>query len=152
VGLYLIFQGMALSQDYPFKPMYPFLLSNIGFDYEKLNMLDSALHFQEKARYIADTMKQKMSPLYSGILGDLGMVHARLGNTELAKGYFRESIDIKDFLSLGFAQYELANLCYKIGQSDSSLYYARLGFIIVKMPGNAGVAKRAVVDNVVTER
>jgi len=132
VGLYLVFQGMAINQNFPFKPMYPFLLSNIGFAYEKLNMLDSARYFQEKARYIADTMKQKMSPLYSGILVDLGMIHTRLGNTELAKGYYREAIDIKDHLNLGPAQYELANLCYKLGQLDSSLYYARLGFVNCK--------------------
>ncbi len=106
-------------------------MSGIGYAYERLSRLDSALHFQQQAY---DSLRNfpVNSPLGSLILTRLGIVHARLGHPDPALRYFQQAIQISnvtgDLLNRGRTQYRIAELYYTANQIDSSLYYARLAF------------------------
>ena len=128
-SLNYMFQGLAVPSNFLFNPMYVYTVANVGHAYEKLNMLDSALYYQKKALHLADSMRDRFTPLGAEILLNMGQVHARLGNPKQAMQFYHESIRIQDMLNLGTAQYLLADLFGTLNQPDSSLYYARLGFI-----------------------
>jgi signal transduction histidine kinase len=129
MGLDYMLEGMTQPQRIRYPPMKPFIYSNMGDAYEKLNMLDSALFMQEKAARMVDSMHIAESSLKAAILGWLGLAHARLGNTDKALLFYRTSNHIRDYLNLGTTQYLLSDLFHTLRQPDSSLFYARLGYI-----------------------
>lgn len=128
-GLEFMFRGMRLLPDDDFKPLRPFILSNIGDAYEKLHIPDSALDYQLKAKAVCDSMKAKMTPLGALINIPLAKTYARRGDFDLARNLLYDAIFVNDYLNLAPAQYLLAELYYEREQIDSSLYYARSGFV-----------------------
>jgi two-component system, NtrC family, sensor kinase len=117
--------GLDLSREFKYVPMKPFVLSNIGHAYLKMDMLDSALYFQQLAADLAKNPEFKFSPLEAQILNSLGEIHFNMGKIELAKAYYLKSIAIGDYLNLGISQFLLADLYNSIGNPDSSLFYAK---------------------------
>ena len=105
-----------------------FTISNLGDAYEKLGKLDSALQYQNQALRFTQNKEFQYSPLASQVFGSMGQIYARLENPAEAIAYFHKAIRIHDLLNLGISQCLLANLYYSLHQTDSSLYYARLGF------------------------
>lgn len=106
-------------------------LSNIGDTYEKMNRLDSALLFQQQAY----ALKQQL-PLRSAgtlILIRLGLTLARLGNDSQALHFYqdalRETSLTGDSRIRVEAQYQLANLYYKLNQPDSSFWYVQQAYV-----------------------
>ena len=107
-----------------------FLLSNIGNAYEKLGMLDSALHYQQLA-YRSPGIRS-VAPLKTLILGRLGVVHTRLKNYDTALYYYHQSFQhsagIDGSAGLPNAQNNLAALFYTLNNRDSAFYYAKKAF------------------------
>ena len=107
-----------------------FLLSNIGNAYEKLSMLDSALHYQQLAYHSPGI--GSVAPLKSLILGRLGVVHTRLKNYDTALYYYHQSFQysagIDASAGLANAQNNLAALFYTLNNRDSAFYYAKKAF------------------------
>ena len=69
-----------------------FLLSNIGNAYEKLNLLDSSLWYQELA-YNTPGINYA-PPLKSLILGRIGTVHDRMGHDDKALQYYHMALKL----------------------------------------------------------
>src|SRR6266498_4986668 len=132
-GLNYLYEAKKIEAKLPLR-MISFSLSYIGQAYEKMNMPDSALFFQQQALFFqqqGQTLGQDVpqSPLRSLILTRLGIIQDRLGNQTQALSYYRNVIYIGDLLNLGTAQYLIAELFNTLNQPDSSLHYARLAFI-----------------------
>ena len=122
-----LYDNLAVSH------MSVFNLSNTGYTYEKMNMLDSALFFQQQAQTKYPDLKVTNGNLKQLILTRLGVIDTRLGKHEQALQYYREALQvvysIKDKVNPGIIQTRIAESYKAIHQKDSSLYYARLGFI-----------------------
>jgi len=119
-------------------------LSSIGYIYEKMNMLDSALFFQQQAH--AYLKNFPVSTIGSLVLTRLGVIQSRLGHPDLALLYFQAALKITyttgDILNRSRAQYCIAELYYSANQSDSSLNYCHLAFV----NGNRVFLKSTILD------
>ncbi|MBK9733106.1 MAG: tetratricopeptide repeat protein [Chitinophagaceae bacterium] len=102
-------------------------LLNIGDCYEKLNVLDSALLFENEAYQLA--IRTRDDTNLDGILNNLGNIHSKLENDSLAMNYYRLSIPystaISDFKILSETYLGMSNIFKREAQSDSSILYAR---------------------------
>ena len=107
-----------------------FTTTNIGNAYEGMNMLDSALFFQELAQ-------QKYEGLQYGNLKCLiqtrmGKVYAGLGKWTDALQYYRKSLLnaylIGDKVNPSKNHLGISDCFLSLHQPDSSLYYARMAF------------------------
>ncbi len=102
-------------------------LLNIGDCYEKLNVLDSALLYEQEAYQLA--MRTHHEVNLDGILNNLGNIHAKLGNDSLAMEYYRQSIPystaISDYKILSETYYGMSRLWKKSSVTDSCIYYAK---------------------------
>jgi signal transduction histidine kinase len=110
--------------------MGSFIVSNIGYTYERMNKLDSAMFFQKQAYALSLSLNQpNLRPL---ILTRLGVVEARMGHFDQARNYYQQALHNAflsgDLLNQGAIQYQLARLYHQRQLPDSSLYYARLAF------------------------
>ena len=136
-GLNYLYQAEKIHNKLPensIRGLNSFRLSYIGQAYEKMNMLDSALFFQQQAltfqqQLLESGLDVTFSPLRSTVLTRLGDIQVRLGNQTQALSYYRDAVNIGDLLNLGIAQYLIAELFYTLNQHDSSLQYARLAFM-----------------------
>ena len=102
---------------------------NIGDVYQKMNKLDSALDYEEKALKYSNSSGFKK---YKGlILSRMGDISVKQGKYDIAKKYFLVSIKTHEEQSvysfLAEACVSLSNLYLKTGNLDSSLYYANKG-------------------------
>ncbi|HVX26233.1 MAG TPA: ATP-binding protein [Parafilimonas sp.] len=104
-------------------------IQNLAEVYLKMHMLDSALYYNQKAYYIADTghNQQYMKDFAIRIFA---FIYAERGDDELAFKYFR--LFISDFFKydlnnreIGHAYLGLAKLLLKNNQVDSSMFYAK---------------------------
>ncbi|ULQ51944.1 ATP-binding protein [Flavihumibacter fluvii] len=129
LGLDYLFEALALKDKFNFSPMYPFVLANIGYCYMKMGKLDSALYYTDGAAHLIESQQLKFSSLSSLNLTTQGQLQALLGQPAKAIDYFQRSIALKDYLNLGISQYSLAEVFRSVGQLDSALYYARLGYL-----------------------
>src|SRR5688572_16747681 len=130
LGLTYLLEGKAIM-DNNYRPgIGNFLLSNIGHAYEKLNRLDSALHYQQLA-YDSPGI-ESVAPLKGLILGRLGVVHTRLKNYDTALYYYHQAFQhaggIDASAGLSNARNNLAALYYTINKPDSAFYYAKKAF------------------------
>ena len=136
-GLNYLYHAEKIHKKFPgnrIRGLNSFRLSYIGQAYEKMNMLDSALFFQQQAltfqqQLLESGLDVTFSPLRSTVLTRLGDIQVRLGNQTQALSYYRDAVNIGDLLNLGIAQYLIAELFYTLNQRDSSLQYARLAFM-----------------------
>jgi two-component system NtrC family sensor kinase len=106
-------------------------LSAIGYGYLKMNMLDSALIFEQQAEVLLNARPVPIS-LGALILTRLGTIHWKLGHQDIALQYFQDAINISyitgDLLNRGRTQYQIAELYDSVNQQDSSLHYCKLAF------------------------
>jgi two-component system NtrC family sensor kinase len=101
--------------------MISFNLSNIGNAYEGLNMLDSALYFQDKAQEISTLLKQGQAGNLKVLIGTrLGIIYARMNKTELALQYFQSALQnaylINDKVNPSKIQHRIAETFLAINQ------------------------------------
>jgi signal transduction histidine kinase len=129
-GLFYLQQAQKLFDRLNIPVMSSFALSNIGNAYKGMNLLDSALWFQQQA--IVKSKGSAPHSLKALILTSTGAVEAGLGHADLALEYYwqglRNAISGGDLLNQGSTHYHLAELYYQLNALDSSLHYARLCF------------------------
>jgi len=108
------------------------VFSNIGNDYEKLNKLDSALYYQNKAYALATQIKDVNN--IGTVMANLGNINRKLGRDDSALLQYREGIHyskaVEDFQTLTDIYYGLSLLQQKKGKIDSALFYARNSYQI----------------------
>lgn len=114
------------------KSQYPAVyngLSNIGNDYELMGRLDSAQYYQERAYNYIKTDSTSTFFVYAETEGRLGNVERDLGHYENALRLYRygshNALKFNDFRNLSELYLNLGQLFNKLGQRDSSFYYAR---------------------------
>ncbi len=126
-GLYYLLEGKKINDKISVEGTGNFLLSNIGYAYEKLNLLDSALWYQELA-YNTPGINY-VPPLKSLIIGRLGTVHDRMGHDDKAFQYYHMALKYSpENINPSVLHNSLAALHYKTKNSDSAFYYARKAF------------------------
>src|SRR6266536_4548109 len=95
-------------------------LSVIGSVYEKINQLDSALYYAQKA-YTWDKG-------WSGLFQTLGEIYAKMGHKDLALDYYRKGIPVAtkevNSISLVAIYNDMSKVFESTGNTDSSIYYA----------------------------
>jgi two-component system NtrC family sensor kinase len=111
---------------------------NLGETYYSLNRLDSEQQYARKAYDLS--LKYGFKRYLGSTLVDLGRIELKKGNRSLAKKYFLAAATANDenHSTLTDSYLLLANLYLQSGEKDSSLYYARKGFVAaqdLQMPG-----------------
>ncbi len=132
IALNHLFDGLKGKDSISNYSMIPFIIANIGDTYRKFNMLDSALHYTEMARKMTDSMGLKITPMESEVLLGLGRIYTNMNEPKKAMRYYREAMNVGDYLNISISQYLMADLFYSLHQKDSSLHYARLGFLNIR--------------------
>lgn len=125
--------GLALNYYFKAKKAFEtyesghWAIQNIAETYLKMHMLDSALFYNQKAYYIADTghNQQYMKDFAIRVFAN---IYAEQGNDQLALKYYRQFIS--DFYNYNLNNREIdrvylgmANLYQKKNQIDSSIFY-----------------------------
>ncbi len=122
---------------------HAFVLSNIAEAYEKLNMIDSASHFQNLA---LNYPIQLAYPLQSEILIKMGIIEMRQKKYNEALGNFRQSLNItyisNDLWNRSVVQYQIASLFRQQANLDSAIHYSRLAFLSAEQLGQ----KKGLLD------
>jgi len=118
---------------------------NLSTTYLKLNKLDSALSFAQKAIHYSDIsgfQKNKGSMLYN-----IGNIYFKKRNYVLSKQYFAESVQVcqqqNNLSSLARTFLSLGNLFSVVGDKDSSLWYAKKGLEIAQSTGSPDILVNA---------
>ncbi len=95
--------------------------------YERMNVLDSAFFYAQKANYLNKKYQPKIYP--SIILQTLGNINAKQGKNALAMQLYREGMEncIKknQIGGLCITMLSISEFYKKAGNADSSIYYAK---------------------------
>ncbi len=104
-------------------------LSNIGYVYELMGVLDSSKIYQQKVYEFSLTNTDRYAITYGEMRERFGKVEARLGNYDAALDHFRagivESLKDVDMNNLALIYLQMAKLFSKLGSYDSSFIYAK---------------------------
>ena len=126
-GLAYYFRALKIGEQLRDERRIVIELSNIGLAYDLFNQLDSARLYQERAYALA----RRLHTPTNYILYGLGNVARKQGQLVQARRFYQASIAeskvVHHLRSSNFAYVGLATLYQQTGQSDSSIYYARLG-------------------------
>jgi len=121
-ALHYLFQAYIKKAHLP-GPMKGFILANTSIAYQEMNMLDSALLYVKMAWSIA--RNTKMPPGKAFVLRETGNIYSLMNLPDSAFYYYRYALGITpDILNIGRTYSRMAILFYKLGQYDSTLYYA----------------------------
>ena len=127
-GLNYYFRALKIGEQLRDQRRVVIELSNIGLAYDLFNELDSAKVFQERDYALARRLRTPTNYILYG----LGNVARKQGRLAEARGFYRRSIaeskKVQHLRSLNFSYVGLATLYQQLGQPDSSIYYARLGY------------------------
>jgi two-component system NtrC family sensor kinase len=133
---YLLETKKIYGGGFPSSIWSTFNWSNIGYAYEGLNLLDSALYYQQMAQTTSAELPHKNLRILT--LTRLGVVYSRLGRRDEALNCYHRALqntyEIGDRTNLPKIQNRIAQFYMGQNQQDSSLYYAQLAYT------NAGFA------------
>jgi len=130
-----------------------FIYGDIGDAYMKLDKLDSAISFEQKALEYFSAIpfndRKYEGPVYSSI----GSIYQEMGKLDLAKENFERAIRISSLQNnparTGDACLQMAMLYQSLGRPDSGLLYAKKAlesFIIVGKDKPKAIAYRMISD------
>jgi two-component system NtrC family sensor kinase len=104
-------------------------LSNIGYVYELMGVLDSSKIYQQKVYEFSLTNTDRYAITYGEMRERIGKVEAGLGNYDAALNHFRagivESLKDVDMNNLALIYLQMAKLFSKLGSYDSGFIYAK---------------------------
>jgi tetratricopeptide (TPR) repeat protein len=119
---------------------------NVGSDYEQMNLLDSALYYQNEAYEFAIRFKDDHQGL---ILANLGSIYFKLGEYGLSESNYRAALPHlqrrDDKYSIADALQGIASVFAKHKQTDSSLVYAFTSLSYAKSASNAKAISNATL-------
>jgi tetratricopeptide (TPR) repeat protein len=123
--------SLTLEEEIKYKRYLATTLLNIGDAYDRMNQLDSALIFQNRAYEIASLIKDK--EIIGAILSNLGSIQLKKGNIDLAISFFRTGIpvmsEINDKQFLSNTYHGMSQAYQRKQENDSAIYYGRLALI-----------------------
>ena len=122
------------------------LLNNIGFDYLRLNRLDSALYYSMKAHKAKwyENKKTRQGFQYINHLLSLGDIYKKSGNNQFALAYYQQALregDKDETRTRGESYNRLAIYYKEINKPDSCIYYAQKGLLA----GRLASTKRTIL-------
>jgi two-component system NtrC family sensor kinase len=98
-----------------------------GIAYEELNILDSALYYEQLASWKVFRY-ETLPPQYFRVLGN---IQAKSGNSDLALQYYQQGIQSvlknNNYRDAAPLYISIASLYKKLNQPDSAIHYARQG-------------------------
>ncbi|HVG41938.1 MAG TPA: ATP-binding protein [Chitinophagaceae bacterium] len=110
---------------------YVIVLNNIGNDYEKINKLDSALMYQNKAYDLAVAIDDKNN--MGTVLSTLANIHTKMKKYELALNEYVTSINYSkqfvDYQTIADSYFGIAIVYQKENKIDSALFHAQNSYI-----------------------
>ena len=113
--------GLAESLVFP-------VYTHMALIYKELKKMDSALYFAQKSYDLS--LQSRWTRYRTFASAVLGEIHNEKGNYEQARKYFtlgiKQSIAVNNTFFLARNYNNLAGLFDKTGQTDSSIYYARI--------------------------
>ena len=116
------------EQEIKYKKYLATTLLNVGDAYDRMNLLDSALVFQNQAYEIANMINDK--DIVGAILSNLGSIQLKKGNIDLALSFFRTGVpimaEINDQQFLSNTYHGMAQAYEKKQLPDSAIHYAKL--------------------------
>jgi len=116
------------EQEIKYKRYLATTLLNIGDTYDRMNLLDSSLVFQNQALEIAYMISDK--EILGAILSNLGSIWLKKGNIDLAISFFRTGIpvmsDINDKQFLSNTYHGMSQAYQRKQENDSAIHYGRL--------------------------
>ncbi len=121
----------------------PYTLSNMGYAYEKLNLVDSAMAFYKLVLSYPISFTEQQN---ADILSKLGIAESRQKHYKEAVKHFTDVLNItetsNDFLNRSVALFQLALLFQEQNNIDSAIHYALLAF----KTGEKSLYKTAILD------
>ncbi|MGC4037003.1 MAG: tetratricopeptide repeat protein [Chitinophagaceae bacterium] len=111
-------------------------LNNVSDTYLLMNQLDSALYTSKLAYDNVILLKNGKDWAKISILESLGKIYLKLGNTDLALDYFRQSLMMADEpVDFIVSDFFIAQLYKQTGQPDSAIYYAKKSLEVAQENG-----------------
>jgi len=112
---------------YPNETSYYQVYAHIGNAFRRQGLLDSAVYYTDKAYALSLHSPERY--FYTYVRNCEGEVNEALGKLDTARMFYHaavvEGIRIKHFFQLSYAYSQLSNLFNKIGDLDSSIYFAK---------------------------
>ncbi|HLY71108.1 MAG TPA: ATP-binding protein [Puia sp.] len=113
------------------------VLLNLGDNYEKLNMLDSAIYYTGQCYVLSKEIKD--SNLIGIVLNNFGNIYSTMGKPEAALTYYRSDLlylrQAADNDDLCETYLGMAKIFKESKAADSCLYYAKLALQIANLAG-----------------
>lgn len=130
-------KAKALDEETHAQELLIGVLSNIGDTYEKLDRLDSARMFTQQSYELA--IKENQLHQQALALNNLGNIHAKMGQWEIALGFFRlglpELISNDDRDAICETTLGIARVFDKTGPKDSALFFGRWSYQLAQQNG-----------------
>jgi tetratricopeptide (TPR) repeat protein len=106
-----------------------FIYGDIGDVYIRLNKLDTAIAFEQKALKYFSAIPFEDRKYEGAVYSSIGSIYQQMGNLDLAKENFERAIRISSLQNnparTGDACLQMAMLYQALGKSDSGLLYAK---------------------------
>jgi signal transduction histidine kinase len=147
------FEGIRLFESVGDTLLQAYTYTDIGNAYTKLNKLDSALYFEQKALICYSAIPFKERKYEGEAYSKIGEIYLQMGNIDLARENFEKAIRVSaqqyNPAKQGDAHLQLANLYQSLSKTDSSLFHAKKaleGFNLVGKEKSKAVAYGMISD------
>jgi signal transduction histidine kinase len=145
-------ESMTLSDSLGDFGFYAFAQGSMSGTYLLMNQIDSALYYGQSA--YDNAVRTKVSWVIHSVLLNLGKIHHKKGNTDLALAYFQQSLATAIELDkIIVANFTIGQFYQQIGNSDSCINYAEKSLVMAREGGfysnviDASVMLSAIYEN-----
>ena len=147
------FEGIRLFESVMDTLLQAYTYTDIGHAYIKLNKLDSALYFEQKALYYYSVIPFKERKYEGEVYLHIGEIYHLMGNVDLASENFERAIWISEQQNnpakKGDAHLQLASLYQSLNKTDSCFFHAKKAleaFNLVGKEKSKALAYRKISD------
>jgi len=147
------FEGKKLAESIKDTLLLALIYPDIGDAYMKLNKLDSAIAFEQKALEYFSVIPFDNRKYEAQVYSSIGTIYQQMGKVSLAKENFERAIRTSRLQNnparLGDACLQMAKLYQSLGRSDSGLAYAKAAleaFTLVGKEKPKMIAYRMISD------
>jgi len=123
------YEGIRLFESVKDTLLQAYTYTDIGNAYIKLNKLDSALYFEQKALIYYSAIPFKERKFEGEVYSHIGEIYLQMGNIDLARENFEKAIRVSEQQNnpakQGDAHLQLASLYQSLSKTDSCLFHAQ---------------------------
>jgi tetratricopeptide (TPR) repeat protein len=123
------YEGIRLFESVKDTLLQAYTYTDIGNAYIKLNKLDSALYFEQKALIYYSAIPFKERKYEGEVYSHIGEIYRQMGNIDLAIENFEKAIRVSEQQNnpakQGDAHLQLASLYQSLSKTDSCLFHAQ---------------------------